>query len=158
METRFILDVHLGKLARMLRMTGFDSLYRNDLEDEEIIREAIRENRVVLTRDRGILRDKRVERGYFVASGSAQDQLREVISHFQLEDSICFLCRCMVCNGTIAQAEKSEVAELVKPDTLRHYDEFFRCRDCGRVYWEGSHYRRMMGFYERLREEFGQSS
>ncbi|MFW5707307.1 MAG: Mut7-C RNAse domain-containing protein [Bacteroidota bacterium] len=154
-NVRFILDVHLGKLARLLRMTGFDTLYRNDLEDQEIISIAESDNRIVLTRDRGILKNKRVKRGHFVNSPYAKEQLREIISTFQLGDSINFLSRCIACNGTIEKVEKEDILEELKPGTSRYFNEFFRCRDCGKIYWEGSHFERMMDFYEKIKEEMG---
>ena len=152
---RFILDVHLGKLARLLRMAGFDTLYRNDLDDPEIIQIAEDENRIVLTRDRGILKNKRVKRGHFVKSPYAKEQLREVIDVFQLKNNIHFLSRCIACNGTIEEVKKEDIEGELKPGTMQYFHEFFRCRDCGKVYWEGSHFDRMMHFYEEMKEELG---
>ncbi|MFO7978678.1 MAG: Mut7-C RNAse domain-containing protein [Bacteroidales bacterium] len=150
-SARFILDVHLGKLAKLLRMMGFDTLYRNNLEDDEIIRIADQENRIVLTRDRGILNNKRVERGHFVESIFAREQITEVIDAFALKDSLSFLSRCMVCNGLIMEVSKEEVDHELKPRTRRYFNRFFRCRHCGKVYWEGSHYDRMKSFYEEIK-------
>ncbi len=147
----FILDVHLGKLAKLLRMMGFDTLYRNDLEDEEIIRIADQENRVVLTRDRGILNNKRVKRGHFVESIFARQQLTEVIDAFALKDSLSFLSRCLICNGLISEVSKEEVDHALEPRTRRIFTRFFRCLHCGKVYWEGSHFERMKSFYEEIK-------
>jgi len=152
---RFILDVHLGKLARLLRMAGFDTIYRNDLDDPEIIQIAEDEDRIVLTRDRGILKNKRVKHGHFVESRYAREQLREIIDVFELKESIRFLSRCIACNGTIAEVSKEEIEEELKPGTNQYFNDFFRCRDCGKVYWEGSHFDRMMNFYEEMKEELG---
>ncbi len=154
-DARFILDVHLGKLARLLRMAGFDTLYRNDLDDPEIIRIAEEQNRIVLTRDRGILKNKRVKRGHFVESRFGRQQLKEVIHAFGLENEIRFLSRCIACNGHIARVSKEEVRNDLKPGTMRHFEVFFRCRDCGKIYWEGSHFEQMMDFYEEMKAEFG---
>lgn len=154
-SARFVLDVHLGKLARLLRMTGFDTLYRNDLDDPEIIQIAEDENRIVLTRDRGILKNKRVKRGHFVESRYAKEQLREIIVTFKLKDNIRFLSRCIACNGTIEEASKEKIQDKLKPGTNQYFNEFFRCRDCGKVYWEGSHFDRMMNFYEEIKDELG---
>ncbi len=150
----FVLDVHLGKLARLLRMTGFDTIYRNNLDDNEIIGIALEEERIVLTRDRGILKNRWVKRGYFVQSRFAKEQLHEVITRFGLQKQIKFLSRCIACNGTIVEATMEEVRNSLQPCTLKHFNEFFRCRDCGKVYWEGSHYDRMMGFYKEMRKEY----
>lgn len=153
--TRFVLDVHLGKLARLLRMAGFDTIYRNDLDDPEIIQIAEDEDRIVLTRDRGILRNKRVKHGHFVESTSAKEQLREIIDAFGLKNNIRFLSRCIACNGTIEEVSKEEIQDELKPGTNQYFNEFFRCRDCGKVYWEGSHFDRMMDFYEEMKDELG---
>ena len=129
-SVRFILDVHLGKLARLLRMSGFDTVYRNDLDDPEIIQIAEDEDRIVLTRDRGILKNKRVKRGHFVESRHAREQLREIIDVFELKNSIRFLTRCIACNGTIEEVSKEEIQDELKPGTNQYFHEFFRCRDC----------------------------
>lgn len=152
-SARFILDVHLGKLARLLRMAGFDSLYRNNLDDPEIIRIAEEEDRIVLTRDRGILKNKRVKRGHFVRNRFPRQQLTEIIESFGLKESINFLSRCMACNGLIEEISKEEVDQELKPGTRRYFNKFFRCRGCGKVYWEGSHYERMLRFYEQMMED-----
>ncbi len=154
-SARFILDVHLGKLARLLRMTGFDTLYRNDLDDPEIIQIAEEENRIVLTRDRGILRNKRVKNGHFVESRYAKEQLREIFEAFNLKDSIQFLSRCIACNGTIAEVSKEAIEQELLPGTMQYFHEFFKCLDCGKIYWEGSHFDRMMSFYEEIKNDLG---
>lgn len=143
-ETRFILDVHLGKLARKLRMVGFDSLYRNDFEDHEIIAIAKKEKRIILTRDIGILKNKEVTHGYFLRSNQPEEQLREVIRHFDLASSIKPLNRCICCNGKIVKVNKKDVIEQLKPKTRAYFNEIFQCTGCGKLYWEGSHYKNMM--------------
>ena len=143
-ETLFILDVHLGKLAKKLRMLGFDTLYRNDYEDDQIIAIAGKEKRIILTRDIGILKNKRVTHGYFLRSTQPDEQLREVIRHFDLSGSIKPLNRCINCNGTIIRVDKEEVSDRLKPKTRKYFDEIFRCTGCGKLYWEGSHYKNMM--------------
>ena len=150
-ETRFILDVHLGKLAKLLRMTGFDTSYRNDFKDNEIIIKAIEEKRIIITRDKGLLKNSRVDRGYFIRSHKPAEQLKEVILRFQLQASMNFLSRCIICNGIIAAADKKDVSKFLKPGTLAHYNEFFRCTTCGQVYWKGSHFERMQGYFRELK-------
>ncbi len=151
--TKFILDVHLGKLARLLRMTGFDTMYRNDYEDAEIIRIGEEETRIILTRDRGILKNSRVTRGYFIRSQKPWEQIKEVINRFQLQDDIKFLCRCIKCNSPIESVEKKEVAHMLKAGTANIYSRFFKCRGCGNIYWQGSHFNRMAGYMKRLQTE-----
>ncbi len=141
---RFILDVHLGKLARLLRMYGFDTLYRNDYSDPEIIRLATGDQRIILTRDKGILKHKQVTRGYYVRSQLPREQVQEVLHRFDLRDQVRPFSRCMACNGTIVAVEKEMVNHLLLPRTRECYREFFQCAGCKRVYWEGSHFDKMM--------------
>jgi uncharacterized protein len=150
-KTRFILDVHLGKLAKFLRMSGFDTKYRNDFKDTEIINTAIEENRIIITRDKGILKNSLVKKGYFVRSQKPKEQLKEVIIRFQLQESMQFLSRCMECNGIISKADKDEITGNLKPATRNYYNKFFRCSNCGRIYWEGSHFDRMQSYFRELK-------
>ena len=149
-DPRFILDVHLGKLARFLRMLGFDSLYRNDYDDPEIAEIAGREGRIVLTRDRGLLKRKIITRGYCVRSRNAAEQVKETVKRFQLRDMVDLFRRCISCNGVIEPADKADVLDLLPPRTREYYDRFYRCRACGKIYWQGSHYIKMRGFIENL--------
>lgn len=147
----FILDVHLGKLARLLRMAGFDSYYRNDLDDSEIIKRAVAENRIILTRDLGILKNSRVTKGYYIRSQNPREQLKEVINRFQLRSSINFFSRCMECNGEITETATADIEHALKPGTRQCYKKFFRCTQCGKIYWEGSHFERMRDLYGDLK-------
>lgn len=139
-EPRFILDCHLGTLARNLRLLGFDSLYRNDFHDEEIIRISDFEKRIILTRDIGILKHGNVTRGYWIRNISPDDQTREVLYRFDLLSGIHAFTRCSHCNGTITSVKKEDIVELLEPRTGQYYDQFFRCKDCNHIYWKGSHY------------------
>jgi uncharacterized protein len=150
-ETKFILDVHLGKLAKLLRMTGFDTLYHNNLEDKEIIELALAQNRIILTRDRGILKNSFVRKGYYIRSQKPEEQLKEVMSRFQLQSSTKFLSRCITCNGEIGKVKKKDIEQKLKPGTSKYFDRFFQCTGCGRIYWEGSHYDRMLDYYKNLK-------
>ena len=143
-STKFILDVHLGKLARLLRMYGFDTAYRNDYSDLQIIKQAKSEHRIILTRDVGLLKNRQVTHGYFVRSQVPETQVQEVIHRFDLQDEVNPLSRCMVCNGTIVAVEKEKVKHLLKPKTRAFYHDFYTCKGCGKIYWEGSHFKKMM--------------
>jgi uncharacterized protein len=149
-ETRFILDVHLGKLAKYLRMAGFDTKYRNNLEDQEIITISLEENRIILTRDKGILKNKMVQKGYYLRSQNPREQLNEVIRRFQLRENIRFLSRCISCNGVITNVPKEEIKQYLMPGTRNNFEKFYRCQDCLKIYWEGSHYDRMMSHYRDI--------
>ncbi len=140
----FILDVHLGKLARLLRLLGFDALYRNDYEDHEIVAIARAEHRIILTRDRGILKYRDVTHGYWVRSTDPIEQAREVLRRFDLAAQVAPFRRCLVCNGLIEPVDKADVLAQLPPATAMYYDEFYKCADCGKVYWRGAHYARML--------------
>lgn len=142
-EEKFILDVHLGKLTKSLRMLGFDCHYENMLSDQEIVAAAEKENRIVLTRDVGLLKRKLVRRGYWLRSQNPDEQLGEVINYFKLKNKCKPLTRCLACNGLIEEVSKENVMDKLLPKTRQHFHEFFQCRSCRQVYWKGSHYERM---------------
>ncbi|MCD4730303.1 MAG: Mut7-C ubiquitin/RNAse domain-containing protein [Bacteroidales bacterium] len=143
-NTKFILDVHLGKLARYLRMIGFDTLYENNYTDPFIIETSISERRIILTRDLGILKNKQVTHGYYIRSTNSKEQLKEIIDRFDLGKNIQPLNRCIECNGSIKIVRKKEIEYLLKPKTRKYFNEFFQCTNCKKVYWEGSHYHNIM--------------
>lgn len=142
-NTRFLADVNLGKLARYLRMAGFDTAYRNDAEDEELIEQMLEENRALLTRDRDLLMYKVVQHGYLPRSDDAAEQLEEVLRRFDLFDDVKPYTRCPNCNGVLQSVSKEDVMDQLEPLTKRHFDDFAQCSDCGQVYWAGSHRRRL---------------
>jgi uncharacterized protein with PIN domain len=146
----FVLDVHLGKLARRLRLLGFDACYRNDFDDATIIAVAARDGRIILTRDRGILKHRRVSHGYLVRSACVERQLHEVMRRYDLYGRIRLWVRCMVCNGLTVRVDKAEVLDRLKPRTRQYYDDFHRCTGCDRLYWQGSHYTRITDWFDEF--------
>jgi len=149
-QTKFILDVHLGKLCKFLRMLGFDCYYRNDLEDDEIIRISIEENRIILTRDIGILKHGLVTHGYWLRSQDSKEQLIEVISKFNLQSQIRPFYRCTLCNGLVKNIDKQKIAPLIEENTIKYFEDFYQCSTCKQVYWEGSHYKNMKKLIEEI--------
>jgi uncharacterized protein with PIN domain len=149
-EPRFVLDTHLGKLAAYLRMLGFDTLYRNDYGDETLARLSHGERRILLTRDRGLLKRSIVTHGYHVRETSPERQLVEILRRFDLFRLIAPFRRCMRCNGLLEPVRKDAIADRLEPKTRRYYDEFAICRTCDRIYWKGSHYRDMHRRIEQL--------
>lgn len=139
----FVLDVHLGKLARRLRLFGFDACYRNDLDDAEIMEIAELDGRIILTRDLGILKHRTVMHGYLVRSDHVECQLREVLNRYELSGQIRLWKRCMACNGLMARVEKADVLDRLEPKTRLHYEDFHCCSSCDRLYWQGSHYQKI---------------
>jgi uncharacterized protein with PIN domain/sulfur carrier protein ThiS len=142
-RTRFVLDVHLGRLAVYFRMLGFDAKYGKDWRDEQLARLARTEQRILLTRDRELLKRNEVTHGYCIRATSTRLQLIEVIDRFDLSKSIRPFTRCLLCNVPLEPASPDHVARNVPPASRQHYDEFSRCPCCDRTYWKGSHYRRM---------------
>lgn len=152
-NTKFVLDVHLGKLARFLRLLGFDTLYQNNYSDPQIIEISVSNKRIILTRDLGILKNEKVTRGYWLRSQDSKQQLYEVLKKFDLYSKIDIFSRCMACNGTIKRIKKENVLSLLEPKTLIFYTKFFQCCSCRKVYWEGSHYKKLKKFAESIKEE-----
>jgi uncharacterized protein len=148
---RFVCDAHLGKLARGLRLLGFDTAYGNNTDDAALVARAVSDQRVLLTRDRRLLRHRVLTHGYWVRATRPQEQVVEVLHRFQLECHAVPFSRCLACNGHIRSVPRAEVIGQLAPRTAQGYDAFFRCDTCGKVYWRGSHYRRMLARLEALR-------
>lgn len=142
-QPRFVADAHLGKLAESLRMLGFDTLFRNDFSDDELVRISKREQRILLSRDRGLLNRAAVRRGYFVNGIRPEAQLEEVLEYFDLYGLTRPLSRCIKCNSALRSVPREEVAERLPPAIARRQSLFWLCTGCGRIYWKGSHYDRM---------------
>lgn len=138
-QTAFVVDVNLGKLARLLRLLGFDTLFANSYSDQDIAVISVAQKRIILTRDRRLLYAKSITHGYWVRSVVPERQLAEVIDRFDLFSQIMPFQRCTRCNGLIEAVEKNQVLHLLEPKTKKYYELFYHCRDCGKVYWQGSH-------------------
>jgi len=149
-EMHFVADGHLGRLAAYLRMLGFDTLYQRDYRDEELARLSSRENRTLLTRDRGLLKRNEVRRGYYLRATEPANQLDEVVREFDLAPAIMPFRRCMHCNALLRAADKESIRHRLLPETVKYFDEFYECPECKRVYWKGSHYRRMSRLIESV--------
>lgn len=152
-EPCFILDTHLGKLAAYLRMLGFDTRYGNSYEDGELALIASEEKRIILTRDRGLLKRKMVTHGYIVRETIPRVQILEVIKRFDLPTSISPFKRCIRCNGLLEAVQKEKIIDRLQPNTMRYFDEFRICTKCSRIYWKGSHYERMKEFIDAILAE-----
>lgn len=150
---KFVLDVHLGRLARYLRAMGFDTLYRNDYSDIDIVDISNQEKRIILTRDKGILMRNAVQRGYWIRNISVKNQAAEVVKKFDLYNLINPFKRCMECNGLIKPVSKESVLEHLEFKTKEYFDQFFRCTVCHKIYWKGSHYDKMNQFITRIIKE-----
>lgn len=141
--TRFIADAHLGGLARRLRMAGFDTVLAQREMDAEIVRRAEDEGRIVLTRDIELLKHRDLTHGLYVRALKPLEQFREILLRLDLAPSMRPFTRCTVCNETVGEVEGARVADRVPPAVRKRQSRFMACTGCGRVYWEGSHWRRM---------------
>ncbi len=153
-HNRFLADANLGKLARYLRMAGFDTAYIRGKSDQEIISQMLGEKRALLSRDRKLLMHKVIEYGYLSQSDDPAEQLREVFQRFDLFDNTDPFSRCPNCNGILQSVSKEEIIDQLEPLTKKHFDDFSQCPDCGQIYWAGSHRRRLD---ERVKEILGTS-
>jgi hypothetical protein len=142
-EARFVLDGHLGRLARHLRMLGLDTRWRSDAGDEELAAVAAAERRILLTRDAGLLKRSVVTHGHRVRESEPRRQLAEVVDRFDLRRAIDPFRRCLRCNDLLEDVSKEEVADALPPRVRERQEAYRRCPACRRVYWAGSHHRRM---------------
>ncbi|MEU6145902.1 Mut7-C RNAse domain-containing protein [Streptomyces sp. NPDC047081] len=150
---RFLLDVHLGTLARRLRLLGVDTAYEStDIGDPALASRSAAEKRVMLSRDRGLLRRRELWAGAYVYSTRPEDQLRDILDRFRPE--LRPWTRCTACNGLLKEATLEEVADQLHGGTQRSYDVFAQCQDCGRAYWKGAHHEQLVAIVERALEDF----
>lgn len=148
---RFIADVHAGKLAKELRMLSLDTVYENNFNDQQVAELAEKESRIVLTRDIGLLKHKKINWGYWLRSQHVNEQLKEVITRFNLADEIKPFTRCIDCNGNIVPVKKDQILKKLPPKTIEYFNEFYQCQCCKKVYWKGSHYENML---EKIKDNF----
>ena len=149
---RFVLDNHLGKLARYLRMLGFDALYSNNYQDDELAQISEQDGRFLVTRDRGLLMRKTIARGYCVRSKEPKQQFVELVERFDLFDRIRPFQRCLRCNGQLQPVAKADILDRLEPLTIKYYNEFQICPECCQIYWKGSHYKRMESFMLQMKD------
>ena len=150
-KPKFILDVHLGTLTKYMRMFGFDTLYKNNYNDEEIIEISLKEKRAILTKDRGILKRSDVTHGYWIRSTKIDEQIIEVIKRFDLKEQIKELSRCLICNSVLRKISKGKVMERLPPKVKEYQNEFYFCANCDKIFWKGSHFTKMRGIIEEMK-------
>jgi len=146
MEVRFIADVNVGRLAKWLRIMGYDTLFFNDIDDGELVEISLAENRVLLTRDTNIMKRRIVTSGevraILIVDDRAKKQLSQVIETLNLEIDSRF-SRCIACNQLLEDRDKKDVKDLVPPYVFETQQTYMQCPSCGRVYWRGTHWYRM---------------
>lgn len=148
-EVKFILDVHLGKLAKYLRLLGFDSLFDTHFQDSEIVSIA-KPNRIILTRDIGLLKHSDVTHGYWVRNTNPIKQLKEILLRFDIYTKALPFSRCLECNSPLVDISKDDIIEQLPAKTRQFYQHFAQCKQCKKIYWEGSHYKKMKEFVDNI--------
>jgi uncharacterized protein len=149
-DPRFLADAHLGKLARHLRLLGFDTLFYNDVGDSRLVEISLAERRLLLTRDRALLMRRELTHGCFVHAVMPDEQLAELFQRLDLFRRQRPFTRCMECNSRLLVIGKQRVIPLVPKRVAELYTEFWRCSDCAKIYWKGSHYRQLTAFVQRI--------
>lgn len=152
-EPRFVLDIHLGKLAVYLRMLGFDTLYQNDFHDEDLAVISSQQKRILLTRDRGLLKRNLVTHGAYIRTTRPTQQAVEVLKKFDLTKATMPFTRCLVCNERLVTVDKRTIKNRLHPETSRYFHEYVLCPVCDKVYWKGSHYERMQKTLNSIQED-----
>ena len=141
-DPRFVVDCNLGRLARYLRLLGFDCLYRNDYTDAGVALISQQQHRIVLTRDRRLLHRKIITHGFYIRASMPREQVREVLRRVDLYAMVRPFTRCTRGNGLLNRVKKNQVDHRLEPKTRRYYQEFLQCGECGQIYWQGSHHQR----------------
>jgi len=149
---KFIADCHLGKLAKYLRIMGYDTLYFPSIEDDKLIVIANEENRIILTRDRELSQRKNAP-VFFLEPIDTKAQLKTLIDHYQLKEYPTPFSRCIVCNSPLEVIDKENIIHKLPEKVQKHFDYFEYCSVCDRIYWQGDHYRHMMEFLEQVLKE-----
>ena len=134
-------------------MFGFDVIYKIDFPDNDIIKISLKEQRAILTRDRDLLKNKQITHGYWVRSNEIEDQVKEVIKRFDLQNDIKEFLRCLDCNSILIPFEKDKIEDRIPPKVKEWHGEFWYCRHCDKIYWKGTHYEKMRNFIERIRND-----
>lgn len=142
-EIKFMVDINVGKLARLLRMLGADTLYEPKVNEATLARQAAAANRILLSRNRALLQRKIITWGHLVRAEQPETQLHEIITLYNLQGAFKPFSRCLHCNTHLKPVEKTAVFHLLEPLTRKYYQRFHRCPSCERIYWQGSHHKRM---------------
>jgi len=152
-KPHFVVDTNLGRLARYLRLLGFDCLYKNTFSDDEVARISQQQTRIILTRDRRLLQRKIISHGLFVRATDPRQQVCEIMQRLDLYSLSRPFSRCVRCNGLLNGVDKAAISSQLPPKTRRYYDDFLQCSQCGQLYWCGAHHRRSRQLVEYFLEK-----
>lgn len=142
-EIRFIVDVNVGKLSRLLRLLGLDTQFHWQQNDQEIAQLACKEKRIVLTKDLGLLKRNQIQWGHFVRASQPRDQLLEVLNFYGLKPPFKLFSRCLACNTPLKKIPKTIILNRLQPKTELYFHKFKYCPRCAKIFWPGSHQERM---------------
>lgn len=157
-QTKFILDVHLGKLVRLLRMLGFDTAYNPKNNQKELIRKSKQEKRILISCSRELMKHKEITHGYCLRDTEPKKQLKDILIRFNLLRKITPFSRCFICNAKLQGVKKSKVKERIPPKVRKKQDEFTICPDCDKLYWKGTHFKKMKVYIRNLKNEIKKES
>ncbi|UCH64681.1 MAG: Mut7-C ubiquitin/RNAse domain-containing protein [Ignavibacterium sp.] len=151
-EPRFVVDEHLGKLAKYLRMFGFNTYYKNHYDSDELVEISLNDKRAILTKNKNVLKRSEVTHAYFVRSFDVENQVREIIKRFDLQKEINEFSRCMECNGLLQPVKKETIINQIPPKVANWLDTFFKCSKCNKIYWQGTHHQKMNSFIQSIKK------
>ena len=154
----FVVDVNVGKLALLLRMLGFDTLYGNEMRNGKLAEIASAQNRILLTRDISLLKRKIIMHGYLLQNQDPIRQVIEVVRLYDLGNRMKPMTRCMPCNGLLVPVSKEAIMDRLEPLTRKYYHTFHICRNCKKIYWPGSHHEKIMDSIEQIRTRAKETS
>jgi len=143
-QIKIIVDSHLGKLAKYMRLLGIDTFYKNDIQEIEIINISINEKRTILTKNKNLLKRNEVINGYWIRNENVESQIKEVVRRFKLQNKIKYFSRCLICNSQLKFIEKEKIINRIPSRVKEWCNEFYYCENCDKIYWKGSHYNKML--------------
>ena len=152
-KPKFITDVHLGKLTKYLRMLGLDVLYKDNFTDDTIIELSLKEERVILTKDKNLLKRNEITRGYFVKDSDPERQVIEVVKRVQLQNQIKEFTRCLECNSLLKPVRKEEIENRIPLKVKENQNEFYVCDVCDKIYWQGTHFDKMKSLIQKIKQD-----
>ncbi|HVK96663.1 MAG TPA: Mut7-C RNAse domain-containing protein [Flavisolibacter sp.] len=150
MQDKFIADVHLGKLAKYMRLVGIDTFYNNSYSVKQIIATAIEEGRIILSRNNSFTSLQNIP-SFIVNNEDSKEQLKNVLSQFKGDIKLQPFTRCLICNGLLEAVEKETISHLLEKNTREYYSEFWICSECSHIYWKGSHFAKMLQFLSEIK-------
>lgn len=150
---KFVVDCMLGKLAKWLKILGFDALFFSKIADDDLLAEAAKGSRVLLTKDTGLIQKARNVEALFLESEEWPEQVRQVLTHFDLRQQVKPHTRCIDCNVALKDLSKENAKNLVSPFVFEHADAFALCPGCSKVFWRGSHFKDMEAQIEQILKE-----